>query len=121
MKEKDNRIMPTVFLRSVLHEELDGSLNATSRPRFAVCWCKQLSNAQVISRAVLTPVIIVGVSLAAGYLLGSPIPRPTVVSSEDDDRYNPVEEVSDGDLSVIIAGLMEPCKMVRHFSCWCLC
>ena len=65
-------------------------------------------------------VLLIGSSLVIGYLLGSSALHPTVVSSEEGDGESPVEEVSDGDLSAIIAGLVEPCKMVSHFSCWCL-
>jgi hypothetical protein len=67
---------------------------------------------------VLTPGFLVGASLTIGYLLGSSTRNPTATASEDVDGE--VEEVSDRDLSAITAGLMEPCKMVRHFSCWCL-
>ena len=65
---------------------------------------------------MLTPAVIAGASLAIGYLLG--IQRSTqrlsaVAPEEDGD--DAVEEVSDGDLSAIIPGFVEPCKMVGRF------
>jgi len=66
-----------------------------------------------ISNTVLIPAVIAGASLAIGYALGSVTQRPIAAVSEDDYRDNPVEEVSDGDLSAITPGFMEPCKMVR--------
>jgi hypothetical protein len=65
---------------------------------------------------VLTPAVLViaGTSLAIGYFLGTATGRPTV-AFEEEDGDGSVEEVSDGDLSAIIPGFMEPCKMVRQF------
>ena len=62
---------------------------------------------------MLTPVVIAGASLAIGYFLGTVTGRPTAAAPEEDDGENSVEEVSDGDLSAITPGFMEPCKMVR--------
>jgi len=64
---------------------------------------------------VLTPAAIAGASLVIGYFLGTATQRPTV-ALEEDDGDDSVEEVSDGDLSAIIPGFMEPCKMVRQLS-----
>jgi len=70
--------------------------------------------AEDVLHAVLTPAVIAGASLAIGYFLGTATRHPTVVLDEDS-----VEEVSDGDLSAIIPGFVEPCKMVRQlFSGW---
>lgn len=63
-----------------------------------------------------TPVVIAGASLAIGYFLGTATGRPTTVAPEEDDGENSVEEVSDGNLSAVTPGFMEPCKMVRQFS-----
>ena len=82
---------------------------------FGRCF-KQLARAQILSRAVLTPALLVGASLVIGYLLGSSTLPPTMVVSEENDGDSSVEEVSDGDLSAITAALLEPCKMVRHSS-----
>ena len=68
-----------------------------------------------ILTTVLTLTLIAGASLAVGYTLGSLTRRPIAVAPEDDDVDDPVEEVSDGDLSAITPGFMEPCKMVRQF------
>ena len=66
-----------------------------------------------VLRTVLTPTVIAGASLAIGYFVGTATRRPTVAL--EDDRDGSVEEVSDGDLSAITPGFMEPCKMVRQF------
>jgi len=60
---------------------------------------------------VLTPAVIAGASLAVGYFLGSSTRRLTAVVPEEDGDDS-IEEVSDGDLSAITPGFMEPCKMV---------
>jgi hypothetical protein len=72
--------------------------------------------AEGVLRKVLTPTVLVitGVSLAIGYFLGTATQHPTV-APEEDDGDGSIEEVSDGDLSAIIPGFMEPCKMVRQF------
>jgi len=68
---------------------------------------------------VLAPAVICGVSLAIGYFLGSSTP-PLTAAAPEEDGDDSVEEISDGDLSVIIPGFTEPCKMVgRFFSGWC--
>lgn len=74
--------------------------------------------AKDVLSTVLTLTVIAGASLAVGYFLGSSTRRPTVVAPEEDGDGS-VEEVSDGDLSAITPGFMEPCKMVcRFFSGW---
>jgi len=71
----------------------------------------------IYSYVASTPVLIVGASLAIGYFLGS-TSRSTVVPAEEDDGDDPTNvcEDTDGDLSAITPGLMEPCKMVRFTS-----
>ena len=65
---------------------------------------------------VLIPVLIAGTSLAIGYFLGTSATRlPTTPVLEGDNKDDSVEEASDGDLSALAPGFMEPCKMVRPF------
>ena len=71
-------------------------------------------HAENILRTVLAPAVIAGASLTIGYFLGSSTRRPTAVAPEEDED-DPVEEVSDVDLSAITPGLVEPCKMVGRF------
>ena len=71
------------------------------------------------SYVVPTLVALAGVSLTIGYFLGVSTIYPTIMPPEEDHGGDAVEEASDGDLSAITPGLMEPCKMVRCLSRRC--
>ena len=130
MDEKDDRRMPTVFPRSPSRVESEsGSGRPTGDVSFNITGGSRFSQSSSVkgqpilklfySRVGLTPVLIIGVSLAIGYFLGgSTGPRSTIVPAEEDDGDDPtnVGEVPDGNLSAITPGLMEPCKMVRYLS-----
>jgi hypothetical protein len=64
---------------------------------------------------ILVVVILSTASLSIGYHLGARHSRLNVIAVQDaeDDNDEPAITDSDGDLSAVKAGLMEPCKMAR--------
>lgn len=76
--------------------------------------------------AVGTALVLSATSLAVGFLvgrlsqppkvnpdLGSPDDPPTQDTEVEPGSEEEVEEISDGDLAAIKAGITEPCKLVR--------